>query len=169
MTSSQSTDAHAVKDAVAQDAGVVDDAVDAAEVVDRRLDDALGAAAGRQRCRRWPPPRRRPSLISSTTSCAGASTSPPSPSAAPPRSLTTTLAPSARRQQRDLAADAAARAGDDDDFTGENSVGHPQLSKERAKAVLAPGWTKRQRVRAAPFGQVCSDFAGGLGSSNATD
>ena len=35
--------AHAVEDAVAQDAGVVDHAVDAAEVVDRRLDDALGA------------------------------------------------------------------------------------------------------------------------------
>src|SRR5688572_7869833 len=35
--------AHAVEDAVAQNAGVVHDAVDAAEVVDGRLDDALRA------------------------------------------------------------------------------------------------------------------------------
>ena len=43
MTSLEVDDAHAMEDAVAQDAGVVDDAVDAAEVVDRRLDDAFGA------------------------------------------------------------------------------------------------------------------------------
>src|SRR5690348_16390023 len=34
---------HAVEDAVPQDAGVIDDAVDAAKVVDRRLDDAFGS------------------------------------------------------------------------------------------------------------------------------
>ena len=35
--------AHAVEDAVAQDAGVVDHAIDAAEILDRSLDHALGA------------------------------------------------------------------------------------------------------------------------------
>ena len=35
--------AHAMEDAVAQDAGIVDDAVDPAEVLDRGLDHALGA------------------------------------------------------------------------------------------------------------------------------
>ena len=37
---------HFEEHAVAQDAGVVDDAVDAAEVVDRRLDDGIGAHPG---------------------------------------------------------------------------------------------------------------------------
>jgi hypothetical protein len=35
--------AHAVEDAVAQDAGIVDHAVDAAEILHGRLDHALGA------------------------------------------------------------------------------------------------------------------------------
>src|SRR5260370_40121700 len=37
---------HAVEDPVAQDAGVVDDAVDTAEGLERGADDALGAGGG---------------------------------------------------------------------------------------------------------------------------
>ena len=86
-------DAHLVEDAVAQDAGVVDDAVDAPEGVERGRDDALGPgglgdAVGLATA-------LPPALLISSHDRLGGAASLPSPSALPPRSLTTTLPPSA--------------------------------------------------------------------------
>ena len=86
---------HVDEHAVAQDAGVVDEDVEVAERVDRRVDEPLGAlpvgdvvAVGDGLA------AQRLDLGSTTCRAAGLSSA-PAPSFAPPRSLTTTLAPSA--------------------------------------------------------------------------
>ncbi len=87
---------HVREHAVAEDAGVVDEDVEAAEGVDRLLDQRARRRPSR-RCRRcWRPPRRPAASISSTTAWAGPVDA-PVPSMAPPRSFTTTLAPWAAR------------------------------------------------------------------------
>ena len=86
--------------------------VDAAEGVERAVDDALAASqsATLSALATASPPA---AAISSTTGCAGPA-SLPSPATEAPMSLTTTFAPSRRQREREVAADAAAGAGDDD-------------------------------------------------------
>ena len=79
---------------VAQDPGVVDEHVEAAEQVDRLAAPARRRRRTTTRRRRWPPPRRPAAVISSTTAWAGPA-SPPLPSRAPPKSFTSTWAPCA--------------------------------------------------------------------------
>ena len=91
---------HVDDEAVAQDAGVVDEDVDAAEGLDRRVDQRAGSfPVGDVAARRRSPLRRRrgsrrrpprPGLLDRR----------PLPSLPPPVSLTTTRAPSRGEQQR---------------------------------------------------------------------
>jgi hypothetical protein len=84
--------AHVEDHAVAQDAGVVDDDVELAEIIERALDDAFGGleiADALEARDRLAAEAERISLI---TSSAGERDW-PVPSKWPPRSLTTTLAP----------------------------------------------------------------------------
>ena len=116
-------DAHLVEEAVAQDAGIVDDAVDAPEALDGLAHDAFGGggigdagAIG---------DGLAPGGADGVHHLVGRAADPgPTPSALPPRSLTTTLAALGGGQQRDLAPDAAARPGDDDDLALQRTVGH---------------------------------------------
>ena len=103
--------------------GVVDQDVDASELLDRGVDERLA---------------RRPvvdtSLVSAiatppaaTISAATVDAGPasaPTPCIEPPRSLTTTRAPRAGEQARVGAADAASRAGDDRDAPVEAELAH---------------------------------------------
>ena len=124
--------AHAVENAVAQDAGIVDHAVDPAECIERGLDDVRGGPRlgdaveigdrlaavvadfvdhflGRRRAR-------------ALTFRAAAEV------------VDHNLGAFARRQQRDLAADAAPGAGDHDDFSRKRPARHvrhlPELLKD---------------------------------------
>ena len=114
MTGLEGVDAHAVEDAVAQDAGIVDHAVELPKVSSAVLTIRLAgtASATLSKFATAVPPRF---LISSTTSSAGRGV----------RALAVggdagivdhDLGALGRAQQRDLAPDAAPRAGDDDGF-----------------------------------------------------
>ena len=85
-------DRHVDQHAVAQDARVVHQHVEAAEGVDGRLDQPARARRSPRRRRRWPPPRR-PCRGSRRPPRRPARSEDPEPSTSPPRSLTTTLAP----------------------------------------------------------------------------
>ena len=85
---------HVGEHAVAEDAGVVDDACRAGRTCRSPAAPCGPRPRSRRRSRRRRPLRRPSPLISSTTSIAGLS-DPPSPCMSPPRSFTTTLAPSA--------------------------------------------------------------------------
>ena len=128
--------AHAVEDAVAQDAGVVDHAVDAAEVVDRRLDDALGAlrvgdavavrhgdAAG---------------LVDLGDDLIGDRDVGALALGRAAEIVDHHLGALGGRQQRDLAADAPPRAGDDDHLPINALVGHDIVPSTRCSASLLP-------------------------------
>ena len=136
--------AHAVEYLVAQDAGVVDQDVDAAEGVERGLARSCRRSAARRstsvEAMAWPPAF----LISSTTCCAGPA-SPPEPSSAAPTSLTRTLAPSSAISMRDGAADAAARAGDDGDFAFDDAW-HVDSRLTQLVQSSPPGLTRRSMI-----------------------
>src|SRR5262249_22017932 len=132
--------AHAMEDAVAQDAGIVDHAVDAAEGVDRRLDDALG-------------PLRIGDAVA-----VGDGVAPGAAHLARPLIGNAAIGPfsvggaaeiiddDARTlgggQQGDLPAYAAARSGDDDYFSGNRRIGHailpalPRAAPPRVEPLL---------------------------------
>src|SRR6185437_1295152 len=135
---------HAVEDAVAQDAGIVDDAIDAAEGIERGLDDALGAgrlghavgigdggAAGGA------------DLVHHLLCRAGVGIAFAVGAAAKVVDHhATTLAAG---QERDLAADAAARAGNDDDLAVEAlRRGHSAFLRLLFLAAVAPPRCCRQ-------------------------
>ena len=106
--------AHLVEDDVAQNAGVVDQDVDAAEGVERGLDDQVGVLRlgdGERRCDCF----AAGLLDGRDRSCAGLS-SVPAPCRLAPMSQTTTRAPFGREHLGDGAADAAPGAGDDGDL-----------------------------------------------------
>ena len=107
----------------AHDAGVVHQDVDAAELLDRGVDERLRAlrrghvaGVGDRRRRRRRRSRRRPRR-------AGPASAPSRPSSAP-RSLTTTLAPALGEQARVGPTDAAPGAGDDRDAPVEAVLAH---------------------------------------------
>src|SRR5229473_2457392 len=157
---------HAVEDAVAQYAGVVDDAVDAAEGLERGADDALGAggvgdavgvgdgrAAGGA------------DLVDDLLRGAGSGIAFAVRAGA--EIVDHDAAALASGQERDLAADAASRAGDDDDLalealrrshSGPSSallfIGRPSSSRISA-ASLSPGRAPLQPRGRAGSGSVC--------------
>src|SRR5262245_7062766 len=115
-----------MEDTIAKDTGVVDHAIDATKVVDRRLDDAFGAL----RLGNAVPVRNRHAagladladdLLRhaevAAVALGGAA-----------EIIDHHLAALRRRQQGDLAADAAAGAGHDDDFTFNALAGHLDVS-----------------------------------------
>ena len=109
----------------ADDAGVVDQDVDAPELLDRVVDERLRARRRSRRrwCRRS---RRRPRRRSRPRPSTRARRRPRRPRIEPPRSLTTTRAPALGEQECVGPADAASRAGDDRDASLEAVLAHPQ-------------------------------------------
>ena len=124
--------AHAVEDAVAQDAGVVDHAVDAAEVVDRRLDDALGAlrvgdavAVGH---------RRAAGLLDLADHLIRDRDVGALALGRAAEIVDHHLGALGGGQHGDLPPDAPPRAGDDDDLTVYALVGHDDLTRRLGRA-----------------------------------
>ena len=107
-------DAHLVEDRVAQDAGIVDDAVDPAEMVDRRLDDLAGGDGFRDRLEVGD--GRAAALLDLLDHFLGGRGARARAVGGDAEIVDDDLGAFGGAEQRDLAADAAARAGDDDDF-----------------------------------------------------
>src|SRR5208282_3290582 len=140
-------DAHLVEDAVAQDARVVDDAVDAPEGVERAFDDALGpfglgdAVRARHRlaARASDLPHDglgRTHVLALTLGTAA-------------EVIDHHLAALGRGEKCDLAADAAAGPGDDDDLALQALLsphrGFLPFMHSQATGTFAWRWRKRQR------------------------
>ena len=122
--------------AVAHEAGVVDDHVEAAEGVERRLHERAGAV-----------PVGDVVAVGDRLAAGGADlvddlaapgrVEPPRPSSAAPRSLTTTLAPSARERERVGAAEPAPGAGDDHDAAVADPASMPRRQSRSMMVTLA--------------------------------
>ena len=110
--------AHAVEDAVAQNAGIVDEDIDAAEGIERRLDDLVGIAGLADRQRRGDRfAAGFLDLVDDGLRRAGIGAG-----AVEARADIADDDAGAflRHQERDAAPDAAPRAGDDGDFAGDD-------------------------------------------------
>ena len=114
MTDFEGVDAHVVEDHVAQDAGIVDDAVEPAEMIDRRLHDLAGGDRFRDRLEIGD--RGAAALLDFLDHFLGGRGAVARAVGGAAGIVDHDLGALGGAQQRDLAADAAARAGDDDDF-----------------------------------------------------
>lgn len=103
-----------VEDHVAQDAGIVDDAVEPAEVVGRGLHDLAGGNRFRHRLEIGN--SRSTALLDLLDHFLGRRGARAATVGGAAGIVDHDLGALSRAEQRDLAADAAARAGDDDDF-----------------------------------------------------
>ena len=106
--------AHFVEDHVAQNAGIVDDAVEPAEMVGRRLDDPAGGNGFRHRLEVGD--RGAAALLDFLDHFLGGCGARSRAVGGPAGIVDHDLGARGSADQRDLAADAAACAGDDDDF-----------------------------------------------------
>ncbi len=107
-------DAHAVEDHVAQNAGIVDDAVELAEMIGRHLDDLAGGNGFRDRLEIGD--RRAAALLDLLDHFFGGRGTGSRAVGGDAGIVDHDLGAFRRTEQRDFLADAAARAGDDDDF-----------------------------------------------------
>ena len=114
MTDSKRLHAHLVEDHVAQDAGIVDDAVEPAEMVGRGLDDPAGG--DRLRHALEVGDRCAASLLDLLDHFFGGRRAGAGAIGGNAGIVDHDFGALRRAQQRDLAPDAAACAGDDDDF-----------------------------------------------------
>src|SRR5205085_5125159 len=110
----QSFHANLVEDHVAQDAGIVDDAVEAAEVIGRRLDDPARRDRFRHRVEVWH--RSAAALLDFLNHFLGRRGRGTRAIRRAAGIVDHDLGAFGGAEQRDLAPDAAARAGDDDDL-----------------------------------------------------
>ena len=114
MTEFKRLHAHAVEDHVAQDAGIVDDAVELAEMIGRGLDDPAGGDRLRDALEIGN--RRAAALLDLLDHLFGRRRAGARAVGGNAGIVDHDFGALRRAQQRDLAPDAAACAGDDDDF-----------------------------------------------------